>query len=239
MLTKTKAIVLSAIRYQEKSLIVKCFTQSQGVVSYFVPSAFSNKKNSQRIAYFQPLTILEIEVNHKGKGGLKYFKEVKTAVPYHSIPFDVVKSTITLFLSEILHYVIKEEEKNEPLYLFLETAMTWLDTHDYAVNFHINFLIELTKFLGFYPDLINEDFPFFDLNEGCFVLEATSSVIDEETSHILKLFMSSNFDDITNFKLDYLKRQRLLEVLLDFYALHIENFKKPYSLEVLKEFYHT
>lgn len=239
MLTKTKAIVLSAIRYQEKSLIVKCFTQSQGVISYFVPSAFSTKKNSQRIAYFQPLTILEIEADHKNKGGLEYFKEIKIAVPYKSIPFDIVKSTIVLFLSEVLHHVIKEEEGNEPFYLFLETAMVWLDTHDHAVNFHLNFLIELTKFLGFYPYLINDDFPFFDLNEGCFVSEVTSYVVDEETSQNLKLFMCSSFDDTTDFKLDYLKRQRLLEVLLDFYALHIENFRKPYSLEVLKEFYHT
>lgn len=238
MQVKTKAIVLSSVRYQEKSLIVKCFTQSQGVVSYFVPSAFSSKKNSQRIAYFQPLTILEIEATHKNKGCLEYFKEIKTAIPYQSIPFDVVKGTLALFLSEVLCKVIKEEEGNDSLYLFLETALVWLDTHNQVVNFHLIFLLELTKFLGFYPDLMNSNHPFFDSNEGRFVSKATNTTVDEDISEILKVFMNTNFDEVSSIKLDHVKRQKLLEVLIDFYALHIENFKKPYSLEVLKEFYH-
>ena len=53
MLIKTKAIVISSLKYQEKSLIVKCLTQSDGLKSYFVPNAFSAKKSNQKIAYFQ------------------------------------------------------------------------------------------------------------------------------------------------------------------------------------------
>jgi DNA repair protein RecO (recombination protein O) len=112
MQIKTQAIVLSAIKYQEKSLIVKCFTQSDGLKSYFIPSAFSSKKSYQKIAYFQPLNILEIEANHKNKGTLENFKEIKTAVPFQSIHTDIVKSTMVMFLSEMLHYSIQEEEKN-------------------------------------------------------------------------------------------------------------------------------
>ena len=113
MLVKTKAIVLSALKFQEKSLIVKCFTESDGLKSYFVPSAYSNKKANQKIAYFQPLTIIEIEANHKNKGTLEHFKEIKLAYSFHSINTDIVKSTIVIFLSEILHHSINEEEKNE------------------------------------------------------------------------------------------------------------------------------
>src|SRR5574343_60447 len=126
MLIKTKAIVLSAIKYQEKSLIVKCYTHYHGVKSYFVPAAFSTKKSSQRVAYFQPLTLLEIEATHKNKGTLEHFKEVKLAHPYQTIPLDIIKSTIVIFLSEILHHSILEEEKNEALFEFLETALLWL-----------------------------------------------------------------------------------------------------------------
>ena len=79
MLIKTKAIVISSIKFQEKSSIVKCFTQSDGLKSYFVQSAYSGKKSNQKIAYFQPLTILEIEANHKNKGTLEHFKEIKLA----------------------------------------------------------------------------------------------------------------------------------------------------------------
>ena len=79
MLVKTKAIVISSLKYQEKSLIVKCLTQSDGLKSYFVPNAFAAKKSNQKIAYFQPLSLLEIEANHKNKGALEHFKEIKLA----------------------------------------------------------------------------------------------------------------------------------------------------------------
>ncbi|GAQ48444.1 DNA repair protein RecO [Flavobacterium psychrophilum] len=118
MQIKTKAIVISAIKYQEKSLIVKCFTLSDGLKSYFVRDAFSSKKSNQKIAYFQPLTILEIEAVHKNKGTLERFKEVKIATPFHSIHYDVIKSTIVIFISEILHHSIHEEEKTKPFLLF-------------------------------------------------------------------------------------------------------------------------
>jgi DNA repair protein RecO (recombination protein O) len=161
MFIKTKAIVLSALKYQEKSLIVKCYTLHHGIQSYFVPSAFSSKKANQRIAYFQPLNSLEIEATYKNKGTLEHFKEVKLAYVYQSICTDIVKSTVVLFLSEILHHSILEEEKNEKLFTFLETALLWLDAHEEAANFHLIVLLELTKHLGFYPDTTEIDFPFF------------------------------------------------------------------------------
>ena len=108
MLVKTKAIVISSLKYQEKSLIVKCFTQSDGLKSYFVQSAFSAKKSSRdfgkKIAYFQPLTLLEIEANHKNKGTLEHFKEIKLAHAYQTINTDIIKSTMVIFVSEILHH---------------------------------------------------------------------------------------------------------------------------------------
>jgi len=113
MLVKTKAIVLSALKYQEKSLIVKCFTQSDGLKSYFVPNAFAAKKSNQKIAYFQPLTILEIEATHKNKGTLEHFKESRLATPYNSDNTNIVQSTILIFLSEVMHHRSREEETNE------------------------------------------------------------------------------------------------------------------------------
>src|SRR5690349_16246457 len=123
MQIKTKAIVISALKYQEKSLIVKCFTLSHGLKTYFVRDAFSNRKSNQKMAYFQPMTILEIEATHKNKGTMEHFKEIKIASPFQSIHSDIYKSTIVMFVSEILHHSIHEEEKNETLFTFLETAL--------------------------------------------------------------------------------------------------------------------
>lgn len=234
MLVKTKAIVLSTLKYQEKSLIVKCFTESDGLKSYFVQSAFSSRKSSQKIAYFQPLTILEIEANHKNKGTLEHFKEIKLATSFHSINTNIFKSTIVMFLSEIIHNSIHEEEKNQDLFTFLETALLWLDTHDEIANFHLILMLEMTKFFGFYPDDSDSDFNFFDINEGVFTPFQGTNCLSEHETHLLKKLINLKFD--SNQKLfAAIERQIILKLLLNFYTIHLDGFKKPKSLDVLKE----
>ena len=234
MLIKTKAIVISSLKYQEKSLIVKCFTQSDGLKSYFVPNAFSAKKSNQKIAYFQPLTILEIEANHKNKGTLEHFKEIKLVYNYQSIPFEITKSTIVLFLSEILHYSFKEDGNNETLFIFLETALLWLDNHDDISNFHLILLLELTKFLGFYPQIPKNESNYFEMIEGVFTEYNGVSCLTENETILLKKLMELKLDNSQKlFTVN--ERQNLLKIIVDYYSIHIENFKKPKSLTVLKD----
>lgn len=234
MQVKTKAIVISSLKFQEKSLIVKCFTLSHGLKSYFVRDAFSGRKSNQKIAYFQPLTLLEIEAVHKNKGTLENFKEIKIAAPFHSIHSDIYKSTIVMFISEILHHSIHEEEKNEPLFTFLETALDWLDNHDEMANFHLILLLEITKYLGFYPDISDMDMPFFEMTEGVFTpFHALSSLTEHETNLFKKLIGLKFETDQKTFHV--IERQIVLKILIDYYSVHLDGFKKPKSLEVLKD----
>ena len=236
MQVKTKAIVISSLKYQEKSLIVKCFTQSDGLKSYFVRNAFSSGKTSQKIAYFQPLTILEIEAVHKNKGALENFKEIKVASPFHSVHSDVFKSTIVMFISEILHHSIHEEEKNENLFDFLETALHWLDNHNEIANFHLILMLETTKYLGFYPDVSEMDLNFFEMTEGVFSpLHAVSSLSEHETN-LFKKLIALKFDNSQKV-FHVTERQILLKILIEYYTLHLDGFKKPKSLDVLKEIF--
>ena len=234
MLVKTKAIVISSIKYQENSLIVKCFTLSDGLKSYFVRDAFSSRKSNQKIAYFQPFSILEIEAVHKNKGTLENFKEIKLAIPFQTIHNTVTKSTIVLFLSEMMHYSIHEEEENEALFTYLETALLWLDAHDEIANFHLIFLLEATKYLGFYPDFTDIDLPFFEMTEGIFTpFHAISSLSQHETQLFKKLLSLKFESDLKTFHV--IERQLLLKIIIDYYSFHLEGFRKPKSLDVLKE----
>lgn len=234
MLVKTKAIVISAIKFQEKSLIVKCFTESDGLKTYFVQNVFSNRKSNQKIGYFQPLTILEIEALHKNKGTLENIKEVKISYPFSTINTNIYKSTIVIFISEIFNSCIQEEEKNESLFSFLENALIWLDNHNEVSNFHLILLLESTKFLGFYPDLSNSHLPFFDLNDGVFRATHTVNSLTEEQTFIFKKLIDLKFD--SNQKIfTSANRQVLLKILLKFYAIHLSEFRNPKSLEVLNE----
>jgi DNA repair protein RecO (recombination protein O) len=234
VLVKTKAIVISSLKYQEKSLIVKCLTQSDGLKSYFVPNAFAAKKSNQKIAYFQPLSILEIEANHKNKGTLEHFKEIKLAHAYQTISSDIVKSTIVIFLSEIIHHSIHEEEKNENLFNFLESAFLWLDAHDEMANFHLILMLEMTKFLGFYPDNFEIESKFFDTHEGTFSSFQGINCLSEQETFLFKKLIDLKFD--SNQKVFAgIERQILLKILLHYYSTHLDGFKKPKSLDVLKE----
>jgi DNA repair protein RecO (recombination protein O) len=234
MLVKTRAIVISALRYQEKSLVVKCFTEAAGLKSYFVHNAFSTGKGANKIAYFQPLTILEVEASHKNKGTLENFREIKLAVPYHTINTDIVKSTIVIFLSEILHHSIREEEKNEDLFAFLETALHWLDTHDEIANFHLILLLETTKFLGFYPDASDLSLPYFEMTEGIFTPEHGLSCLTDHETFLFKRLIGLRFGSAQKI-FSGAERQILLKIILDYYSLHLDGFRKPKSLDVLKE----
>lgn len=233
MQIKTKAIVISALRYQEKSLIVKCFTEAAGLKSYFVRNAFSGK-TAQKIAYFQPLTILEIEAVHKNKGTLETFKEIKLAMAFHSVNTDVAKSTILMFVSEVLHHSIHEEEKNEDLFAFLETALYWLDNHDEIANFHLILLLEITKFFGFYPEVSGADLPFFEMTEGLFTPFHAISCLSEHETHLFTKLIGLKFGSDQKIFAGT-ERHILLKILLDYYSFHLDGFKKPKSLDVLKE----
>ncbi len=234
MQVKTKAIVISSLKYQEKSLIIKCFTLSDGLKSYFVRDAFSGRKTAHKIAYFQPLTLLDIEATHKNKGRLEYFKEIKIDIPFQSIHTNILKSTITMFVSEILHHSIHEEEKNESLFNYLKTALLWLDNQNDVSNFHLILMLEITKHLGFFPEVSTIDLKYFEMTEGTFSVNQGVSSLSEFETNLLKTLLNLKLDN-TNKVFQNQERQILLKILIDYYSLHLDGFKKPKSLEVLKD----
>ena len=231
---KTKAIVISTVKFQEKSLIIKCFTQSNGVKSYFVNNAFTGKNNKQKIAFFQPLMQLEIEASNKNKGTLERFKDVKIAIPYQTINYDIYKTTIVLFLSEFLNHAIKEEEPNEPLFEYIETALLWLDNHHEISNFHLIFLIQITKYLGFYPENPTNTVDYFDQLEGVFNNTPSLNSLSIDETILLKRLLVLKLDNIEN-SFSANQRQILLRIIINYFTLNVEGFKKPKSIEVFKE----
>jgi DNA repair protein RecO (recombination protein O) len=139
-----------------------------------------------------------------------------------------------MFLSEIIHHSIHEEEKNEPLFLFLESALLWLDAHEEVANFHLILVLEMTKFLGFYPDTSNKEYPYFEKNEGVFIPFQSISCLTEHETHLFKRLLDLKFDSDQKIFAG-VERQTLLKILLSYYTIHLDGFKNPKSLEVLKE----
>lgn len=234
MLVSTKAIVLSTIKFKDSSLIVKCYTQ-EGIKSYLLKGILSAKKAKIKPAYFQLFTLLEIVANHNNKGRLNYIKEANVYHPFHSLNTNIYKSTIVLFLSEILTNVLKEEEENELLFQYIEDSLIWLESNNETANFHLLFLLNLTKYLGFYPKKNFENTHFFNLQEGVFTSnKPISNYIVGHNLIILKSIIGINFDAINTLKIRATDRQSFLIFLFDYFALHLPEFRKPNSFAVLK-----
>lgn len=235
MYISTKAIVLNAIKYQEKSLIVHCYTEQQGLKSFFVPSAFSSAKNRQKAAYFLPLTLLEVDVNFRNKGSLEHFKSIRIHEPYLSIHGDIHKNAIALFMAETLTNCLKESQPDSELYQFLETALLWLDHHDSIANFHIITLLKLTKYLGFAPSNDSSG-DYFDHQNGTFTVSYNNSCLTIDESVLIKKGLFLSYDDEKN-HLTGKERQQILALILNYYQVHLDNFKIPQSITVFKELF--
>lgn len=238
MIVTTKAIVFSALKYSEADLIVTCFTKTSGIKTYLLRGVLKSRKGKIRASYFQPLTQLEIVAQHKDKGTLEYMKEVKVAFPYQTIHTHIEKSAIVMFLSEILKNSIREEEANEPLFNFLESALQWLDLHDSVANFHIYFLLKLSRYLGFYPDESNLSLPYFNLQEGVFQQNLTHIYCEKgEAVEAFKKFFVTKFEASFEIRIAKKLRAEVLHLLLAYYRLHLQDYKKPKSLAVLHQIF--
>lgn len=234
MIVKTLAIVISAIKYQEKSLIVNCFTEQLGMQTYFIPSAYSSKKSASKIAFYQPLQWLELEAYHLPNKNLQRIKEVRLWHAYNHIPSDLVKSSIAIFLAEILKMSLHEQTPNQGLFAFLQQSMHQLEEMENPSTFPVYFLIQLTKYLGFYPDDNFTENSFFDLQDASFHPFQSINALSESQSNLFYRFIS-NCEAIDNLNFSYAERQQLLTILLQFYQLHQSGFYPPKSLEVLQE----
>lgn len=234
MIETTKAIVINTIKYGDTSLIATCFTKSKGLKTYMLKGVLSSKKGKIKTAYFQPLMQLNITANHNNKGSLNSIREVEVINFYDSIYADIKKQSIALFLAEVLYYSIKEEEQNISLFEYLETSLLWLDTHNSIANFHLLFLLNLTKYLGFYPETISLDLQYFDLLEGRFIDKSKFNSVSGEKLIQFKRLLGINFDVLHELNFNSINRQMILSILIQYFEIHISGFRKPKSLDVLK-----
>lgn len=228
MLHKTRGIALNYIRYRETSIIVKIYTEQFGVQSYIVNGVRSSKSKTNRIAFFQPLTLLDLVVYHKSKEQtLHRLSEVKCSVPFKSLPFDFVKSSMAMFITEILVKTLREEERNESLFDFLQDSILELENADgHFENFHLMFMVKLAFYLGFGSETSKEIEE--QLTENAYPIPT-----DDRLREALQVFISAPYS--YRYSLDRRRRNELLDAIIFFYKIHLEGMGEIRSVEVLRE----
>ncbi|MFA9388272.1 MAG: DNA repair protein RecO [Prolixibacteraceae bacterium] len=241
MIEKSRAIVLHQLKYSETSVIVKLYTEKLGRQSYMV-NGIRSSKSKIKMGLLQPLFLLEIEAYYKPGREMQRMKEFKLAAVYKSLPFDVVKSTMAMFLSELLNKVLRSEEPDNSLFDFIFHSLAFFDSMEKgAANFHLWFMIKLLGYLGYQlENNWSEKNVFFDMKAGSFVPQRPSypKTPDTEESKRLSTIMGMQADQIHTLNVNGAIRTRLLEVLLECYAIHFDGIGNFNSLSILHEIYH-
>lgn len=232
MLVKTDGIVLNFIKYRETSIIARIYTEQLGLQTYIV-NGVRKKGPTGRIALFQPLMLLEMVVYATNSGGITRISEYKCAHPFQTLLYDIRKSSIALFLSEIISLTVKEEEENPPLFRFLYQSIVALDRLEIGFeNFHLSFLLQLSHFLGFGTNSASEI-----TNQVAFSAPAgvnsQPSVLHFQLfeNFLTELMEKAHNAVIPNGKV----RKELLNILIRFYQLHVDRMGEIKSLNILSD----
>jgi DNA repair protein RecO (recombination protein O) len=238
MLHKTRGIVFKTTSYSESSVVVQIFTEKFGLQSYLI-NGVKKPKSKIKLNSLQPLHLLDMIVYHKTSGNIQRVSELLHQPVFQSIPYDIVKSSITMFLNEVLYKSLRQHEADEILFEFLFHAIEILDSISKGLaNFHLYFLLRLTRFLGFYPDTtLAGSAGFFDLKNGNYakMQPPHSQIIEPPLTAIWTSILNSNFDNLQLLQISSENRKIILEKILEYYQLHVEGFGQVKSHEVLEE----
>ncbi len=238
MLIRTQALVLSTLKYGEADLIARIYTKELGTQSYMLKGVRKSRKGKLRVSFFQPLTQLEIQTQHKGKGSLEYIKEVSLFYPYVSIPVDIAKSSVALFFGEVLSQLLTEQQPDEQLFDYLCAVFQFLDQTSHVANFTIKTLLDMSELMGFGIDKTSSSFTYLNMIDGSFDNDGLQPHhLSEEESLLIKAFIGTKFDSIDTIKINRQQRSVLLNLVLDYFKIHLHTFKKPSSLSILKQLF--
>ena len=238
MLHKTRGIALYSLPYSDKFAITLIYTEEFGRISYLTSQVKSRKTNVPR-SLFHPFAVLDLVVEHKNLRDIQRIKEIKTHFRLFSLLTDPVKSCLGIFLAELLSKVIREEQTNRLLFDFLLQSVQVLElTNASPANFHLVFMIRLSRFLGFYPDSTGyRKGMYFDMRNGIFTFNKPThnNFLTPEESEIFFNLMRMTYENMHIFKFSARERQAIIHRILEYYRLHLTDFPEIKSLEVLHD----
>ena len=236
-MSNSRALVIKSIKHGETSLIVSCYLEEIGYRSFLVKGLYSSKNSRFSKAHFFPLNVININYSFNLSKNLGFIKEVKSEVLFNSLHSNVQKSSVIVFLSEILNSVFKEElEVNQDLFDFLLNSLVWYDNVIECNNYHIKFLIELSKYIGFHPNIINENDQYFCIESGTTSnIKPIGESISGEDLKLFKKLLGMKFEDLNTINIRREPRTRILKKIIDYYSLHLQMFKTPKSINVFTE----
>jgi DNA repair protein RecO (recombination protein O) len=237
MLHKVKGIVLKTTNYSESSVIVQVLTDKFGMQSYLI-NGVKKPKAKIKMNMLQSLHLLDMVVYHKTNTNIQRVSEVRQTPVFKSIPYDMLKTSIVIFLNEVLYKSIRQQSADESLFDYIFNSIAWFDENEEInPNFHLSFLLKLTRFLGFSPnDKRRNDQTYFDLQEGEFVsrIPIHSNYLELEDAIGFVALFNTPLEETSEIKFTNTQRRFLLDKILVFYTLHTASFGEVQSHKILE-----
>lgn len=234
---KARGIILGTLKYGEKGVIVHILTDIAGRQSYMIQGVRPTAKGS-KMALLQPMFAVEFVGLTSPTMSLHRMKDLAPSIVLQSTPFDIRKSTMALFMAETLYRLIRDNEPAEQLFDFVWGSVAALDSLEEGIaNFHLWWLANLSRPLGFSPDNDYREGAWFDIREGHFTHHPSSVgyALNPENARILHDMLECDVRYLAEIGLNRVERVKFLEEMLRYYAYHLDSIRSVESLRILQE----
>ena len=235
---KARGVVLGTLKYGEKGVVVHMLTDVCGRQSYMIQGVRSSHGRGSKMAHFQPMFALDFEGLISSKSELHRMREIHNGILLKSIPFDVRKSTMALFMAEVLYRLVKESEPGSELFDFVWASVAALDALEEGIaNFHLWFLANLSRPLGFSPDNEYSDGAWLDIRDGHYTPHALlpSLALSPENARLLHDMLECDVRYLGEIGLNRNERVEFLEAMIKYYSYHLDSIRAVESIRVLSE----
>lgn len=235
---KARGVVLHTVKYGDSSMVAYLLTDTAGRQSYMVQGVRSKRGRGSKGSLLQPMFVLEIEGIDPGGEHMHRIREMRSLEPLQTIPFDIRKSAISLFMAEALYRLVREVEPNAPLFDFVCHAVWALDAMDEGVaNFHLWFLVKLSYYLGFYPGNQHSPGAWFDIREGVFTSlpPGHNLSLSPDQADLMARMMDVAVDSLGEIGLSRTQRSEFLTGMMDYFGHHLDSIRAVQSIQILKE----
>lgn len=234
MLQKTEGIVIHTLPYSDTSIITKVFTADYGLVSFMIRGT-RGKKTSNKAVLFQPLTVLSLDIYYQENKNLQTVKETKLVFNPVGIYGNMYKTSVVLFIAEVLQKLLKENYNNLPLFELLKNRIQQLNEESFHPDFHLNLLLNVAEELGFIPfNNYSAAEPLFSIQEGKFV----SNAAEHTGAYYLNLNDSEHLHHLLSgneMVMQREERRSLLTEILKYFQYHNPGMSAIKSVSVLQE----
>jgi len=240
VLHKTKGLILNTINYNDKYVLVPIYTESFGRVTYMVSKA-KGKSSKAPKSLFSPMAVLDLEVEHQASREIQRVREARPELYLYDISANLSKTSMAFFLSEFLSRVLRDADDSRLLFSFLEQSVQVLEMTDKSIaNFHLVFMLKLSHFMGFYPNLEEyREGNLFDMINGEFVVSQPlhRHFLNRHDSKALSMLARISYENMHKFSFSRNDRLNILNRMLEYYRLHLYDFPALKSLDILHELF--